>query len=183
MKSNPHQESRADKLATTVQQVGVGGGFYRLFKTLGFSALLIALALFFIYIEIPWYVGGVTIFIAIGIIVLDVLRLKRTARVNLNTLNEPVPVSIELEPGEILEYSIPAVMQYGKARSFEVLGTGKVLTPENALIITNKAVWALTIPLPFTYAISLARTDGKKFSYSVRLKEDYLRAKEIFKIP
>ncbi|NLA26037.1 MAG: hypothetical protein GX878_01430, partial [Firmicutes bacterium] len=115
--------------------------------------------------------------------------------------------------------------------------------PENALIITNKAIWALTVPLagvdkvvagtdigkwqwmsayqeiittlrgmistlplhellkqgrakrlmgwaeikeaktlPFTQAISLTRTDGKKFGYSIRLEEDFQRAKEIFKI-
>ena len=37
--------------------------------------------------------------------------------------------------------------------------------------------------LPFTQAISLTRTDGKKFGYAIRLKEDYQRAKEVFKIP
>jgi len=134
-------------------------------------------------------------------------------------------------------------MRYGKARSTSVLGTGKVHTPENALLITNRAVFALTVPLlgvdkvvsgtdigmnqwlwaykdinsklqemisampledvlkqcraqklmgleeikkartyPFTQNISLKRKDGKKFGYSVRVKEDYLKAKEIFKI-
>jgi hypothetical protein len=37
--------------------------------------------------------------------------------------------------------------------------------------------------LPFTQAISLTGTDRKRFGYSIRLKEDYQRAKEIFKIP
>ena len=135
-------------------------------------------------------------------------------------------------------------MQYGKTRSVAVLGTGKVLTPENALIITNKAIWVLTVPLagvdevvagtdigkwqwmsayqdiinglqemistlplpellkqgrakrlmgweeikdaktlPFTQAISLAKANGKKFGYAIRQKEDYQRAKKIFKIP
>jgi len=37
--------------------------------------------------------------------------------------------------------------------------------------------------LPFTQVISLTGTDGKRFGYSIRLKEDYQRAKDIFKIP
>jgi hypothetical protein len=226
-----------------VQQVGVASGIYRLVKTLGFSALLIALALFFIYIEIPWYVGAVVIFIAVAIVVVDIISLKRMTRVDLNTPNEPVSENVELELGEYLVDTIPAVMQYGKTRSVEILDTGKVLTPENTLIITNRAIWTVTVPLsggdkvvsgtdigkwqwmmayqdiikilqemvttlpldevlkqgrakrlmrmeeikrakslPFTYAISLTRTDGKKFGYSIRTKEDYMRAKEIFKI-
>lgn len=32
--------------------------------------------------------------------------------------------------------------------AFAVLGTGKVLTPENALIVTNRVTGALTVPLP-----------------------------------
>ncbi len=139
--------------------------------------------------------------------------------------------------------TIPAVMEYGKARSTSVLGTGTVHTPENALLISNKAVWALAVPLlgadkvisgvdigmnqfmwaandidaklqemittlpldeilkqgrakrlmgieeiklaktyPLSQNISLKRADGKKYRYSIRRKEDYIKAKEIFKI-
>lgn len=36
--------------------------------------------------------------------------------------------------------------------------------------------------LPMTYAISLMRSDKKKFGYSVRTQEDFLKAKRIFGI-
>lgn len=175
--------------------------------------------------------------------VLSIIALKRTAGVDLHTLNEPVPASVALEPGEVLVDTIPAVMQYFTTRSVAVLGTGKVLTPENALVITNKAIWALTVPLPgvdkvvsgsdigswqwmlaykdisdklqemlmtfpfdevlkqgrakrlmgweelktaksrpLSHDIRLIKSDGKTYRYSIRLKEDYLRAREIFKI-
>ncbi len=244
MKHGPHKEIRAEKLAATVQRVGVAGGLFRLVKTLGLALLLLGLAVFLLYIGFPWYVGAGLIVIAAGIVVFDVIVLRRTAAVDLNAPNKPVDQNIELEAGEVLLDTIPAVMQYGKTRSVVVLETGKVLTSENALLITDKAIWAMTVPLPgedkvvagadigkwqwmsayqdiinglremvatlplhevlkqgrakrllgwdemkdaktlpHTQAISLTRTDGKAFGYSIRLKEDYQRAKEIFKIP
>ena len=244
MERNPRGDIKSDKLAAAVQRVGVAGGLFRFVKTLGLAVLLLGLAVFLLYIGFPWYIGATLIVIAAGIVAFDVIVLKRTAAVDLNASNEPVDQNIELEAGEVLLDTIPAVMQYGKTRSVAVLETGKVLTPENALLITNKAIWALTVPLPgvdkvvagadigkwqwmsayqdiinglremiaslplhevlkqgrakrlmgwdeikdattlpFTQAISLVRTDGKTFGYSIRLKEDYLKAKEIFKIP
>ena len=244
MKHGPHKEIRAEKLAATVQRVGVAGGLFRLVKTLGLALLLLGLAAFLLHIGSPWYIGAALIVIAAGIVAFDVIVLKRTAAVDLNAPAEPAAGNVGLEPGEVLVDTIPAVMQYGKTRSVAVLGTGKVLIPENALLITNKAIWALTVPLPgvdkvvagadigkwqwmsayqdiintlremistlplhevlkqgrakrlmgwneikdaktlpFTQAISLTRTDGKTFGYSIRLKKDYQRAKEIFKIP
>lgn len=243
MKHHPHEEIGADRLATRVQQVGVTGGLFRLVKTIGLAVLLLGLAIFLLYKGVPWYIEAGLIVIAVSIVILDVIILKRTAAVDLKAPYEPDAGDVELEPGEILVDSIPAVMQYGKTRSVSVLGTGKVLTPENALLITNKAIWALTVPLagvdqvvadtdigkwqwmsayrdiiarlqemisslplhelliqgrakrlmgwdelkeaktqPFTQAISLTRIDGKMFGYSIRLKEDYQRAKGIFKI-
>jgi len=244
MGHDPRKELKANKLAVTVQRTGVAGGLFRLVKTLGLAVLLFGLAVFFLYIGFPWYIGAGLIVIAAGIAVLDVIVLRRTVAVDLNAPAEPVAGNVEPEPGEVLVDTIPAVMQYGKTRSVAYLGTGKVLIPENALLITNKAIWALTVPLagvdkvvagadvgkwqwmsayrdiihalrgmistlplhevlkqgranrlmgwdeikgaktlPFTQAISLTGTDGKRFGYSIRLKEDYQKAKKIFKIP
>ena len=141
------EKSRADQLATTVQRVGVAGGLYRLVKTLGFAVLLLGLALFLLYLELPWYIGAALIVIAVGAVAFELIFLKRTAAVDLSAPAEPDSGEAVLEPGETLVDSIPAVMQYGKTRSVAVMGTGKVLLPENALLITNKAIWALTVPL------------------------------------
>lgn len=243
MNNNPQRGTRGDKLAATVQQVGVARGIGSLVKTVIFAVILAVLALIFRFIGVPWFIWTGMLFIAAAVVALDVMTLKRTARVDLATLNKPVPENVELETEEYLVDTIPAVMQYGKARSTSVLGTGQVHTPENALLVTNRAVFALTVPLlgadkvvsgtdigmnqwmwafkdissklqemieimpldevlkqcraqrlmgledikeartyPFTQNISLKRKDGKKFGYSVRVKEDYLKAKEIFKI-
>ncbi len=244
MKSDPPEKSRADQLATGVQRIGVAGGLFRLVKTLGLAVLLLALALFLFYAGVPWFIGAVLIAVAAGLVVFEVIVLRRIAAQNLRAPHEPSAGGEEPDPDEILVESIPAVMRYGKTRSVAVLGTGRVLLPENALLITNKAIWALTVPLagvdkvvadtdigkwqwvsayrdiisglqemistlplpellkqgrgkrlmrweemreaktlPFTQTLSLIRTDGKNFGYAIRLKEDYQRAKGIFKIP
>jgi len=124
MKHGPHKEIRAEKLAATVQRVGVAGGLFRLVKTLGLALLLLGLAVFLLYIGFPWYIGAALIVIAAGIVAFDVIVLRRTAAVDLNAPNEPVDQNIEPEAGEVLLDTIPAVMQYGKTRSVAVLETG-----------------------------------------------------------
>jgi hypothetical protein len=243
MDNNPQRETRGDKLATTVKQIGVARGIGSLVNTVVFAIILVVMAMVFKFLGAPWFIWSGMLFIAAAIVALDIITLKRAARVDLKALDKAVPDNIPLEAEEYLVDTIPAVMRYGKARSTSVLGTGKVHTPENALLITNRAVFALTVPLlgvdkvvsstdigmnqwlwaykdigsklqemisampleevlkqcraqrlmgleeikkartyPFTQNISLKRKDGKKFGYSVRVKEDYLKAKEIFKI-
>lgn len=101
------------------------------------------IALLFIYLGVPCYFGAVMLLLAVAITGVEAMSLKRAAAVKLDALEEgPSEAAIELEPEEHLVETIPAVMQYGKTRSVTVLGTGQVLTPENALVITNKAIWA-----------------------------------------
>lgn len=235
-------KKKGEKIAATIQKTALAGAFLKLGKALGTSAFLVLLALLFIYLGVPWYFGAVMLLLAVAIIVVEAMSLKRAAAVKLDAHEEgPSEVAIELEPEEHLVETIPAVMQYGKTRSVTVLGTGQVLTPENALVITNKAIWALTVPLPaadkvvagtdigkwqwlnvwqdiaaklremlsslpleevlkqgrakrllkleelkavktipFTFALSLVTVDGRKYGYSIRVKEDYERAKEYF---
>ncbi|NDL68465.1 hypothetical protein [Anaerotalea alkaliphila] len=243
MERKERQQNGADQLARNIRKAGRAGGLFRLVRGIGFSLFFLILAVFLVSIGMPWYIGAAMLVAAIGMVFTEVKWLKKIGSVDLDVPLEPVPGKVELDPGEELVDAIPAVMRYGTTRSAVAFGTGEVLTPENALLITNKAIWALTVPLagtdkvvagmdigkwqwttaygeigvrlqemladlpleevlrqgramrlmrreelkaaktfPSTYAVSLEREDGKKFGYSVRVKEDYLRAKEIFGI-
>lgn len=243
MNINPQQETNGDKIATVAKQVGAARGVLNIVKTIFIAVIMVIMALIFMGIGAPWFIWAVMLFGAAGIIILAVVSSKRNASVNLAAPSNPVSAGAEIEPGEHIMNTIPAVMEYGKARSTSVLGTGIVHTPENALLISNKAVWALTVPLlgadkvisgvdigmnqfmwaandidaklqemistlpldeilkqgrakrlmgveeiklaktyPLSQNISLKRADGKKYRYSIRRKEDYIKAKEIFKI-
>jgi hypothetical protein len=51
-------------------------------------------------------------------------------------------------PGEILTDYIAGIMRYGSgAVSYSVLDTGKNMAPENCLLITNKGIRAVTVPV------------------------------------
>lgn len=237
------QERKADSMAQTVKQVQTAKGVHGLLASIVFAAIIVVIALFTIFLGAKWYIPAIMFFVAAAVVLLSVVSLKRTSKVNLDTLNEPEPENVALEQGEAVAHVIPAVMRYLVARSTEYMGAGKVHHPENALIVTNKAVWALTVPLagvdkvvsgqdigklqwmlsykdisdklqemltslsleevfsqgrakrlmgleelreaktrPLSQDIRLVRSDGKTFRYSIRVKEDYLKAKEIFNI-
>lgn len=237
------REKRAAKTAELVKQAGTARGLYDIVVTVVIAAVFILIAIFAISLKVPWYIPAGLIFMAVAINVISIITLKKTAGVDLATLNEPVPDSVPLAAGETVVETIPAVMRYLVTRSTSYLGTGQVHYPENALVITNRAIWALTVPLPgadkvvadtdigrwqwmwqykdihdelqemlqtrpleevfkqgrakrlmgldelkaaksrfLSHDIRLIRADGKTFRYSIRLQEDYRRAKTIFKI-
>lgn len=247
MNTEPRPGKKAEKTASIIRKTALAGSFLKLGKSLGMAAFLVVLAVAFIYLGVPWYFGAVIILLAVAIVGVEIMSVKRAAAVKLDAReeapSEAASATAELEPGEHLVEVIPAVMQYGKTRSVTVMGTGQVLTPENALIVTNKSLWALTVPLagadkvvagtdigkwqfmtawqnitdklqemlnslpleevlkqgrakrllkleelqavktiPFTFALSFVTVDGRKYGYSVRVKEDYERAKDFFKI-
>lgn len=243
MDIHSQRETRGDNLAKLTKQAGVARGAYSLVRSIAFAAILIVVALILMFIGIPWFIWASVLFVAAAIVILDILTLKRTAGLDLTTPNKPVAENVGVEAEESLVGTIPAVFQYGKVRSTAVLGVGEVHTPENALLITNKAIWALTVPLLgadkvvsgtdigmnqwmwaykdigdklqemlatlpldevlkqgrgqrlmgldelktaktrlFSHDICLVRSDGKKYRYSIRGKDDYLRAKKMFRI-
>lgn len=243
MKTNLKENGSASKLAKTVNQVSAVDVELRLLKTIGIAAIIAAMGALFIYLGVPWYIGTGIIAMAPIAIILDIIFWTRISRAPQDKTKHPETDTLELETDEMLTATIPAVMRFGVARSYGVMGSGKVLTPENALIVTNKAIWALTVPLqgadsvvgeteigrwqwmsayediinrlnhmvsslpfeevlkqgrakklmklsdlqstralPYTYAISFVRADGKKFGYSIRLQEDFERTKALFGI-
>lgn len=237
------QEKRAGQMAALTKQAAKARGIYDIFITVVIAVVFIGIALFAVSLEVPWYIPAGLIFVAVGIIVISIVTLKRTANIDLDTLNEPVPADVPLEAGETVTATIPAVMRYLVNRSSTYLGAGIVHHPENALIITDRAIWALTVPLPgvdkvvgetdigkmqwmwqyqeiaaklqemlaalpleeafkqarakrlmgleelkaaksrpLSLDIRLIRSDGQTFRYSIRVREDYLKAKSLFKI-
>ncbi len=236
-------KNNAKRQADRIQQLGLAGGRFRLIKALGLAALLIGLAALFFYLGAPWYIGVGLIFSALSGVVFWLIYLKRVAAVDLDARRQTTDEVAALAPNEQVVATIPSVMRYGAIRSVSVIGRGDVIVPENALLLTNKAIWALTVPLPGTdqvvaevdigkwqwlsayqdiietlqdmtkslpltelirqcqgkrlmgweeiksikalptrQALSLTRMDGHTFFYSIRLQEDYQRAKELLHI-
>jgi hypothetical protein len=246
MNNKQSSGNKAEQIADIVKGTSKFSNIKQLANTFLMLLVLLAFAGGFAYVGVPCYLCLGVVIVAIAFFALGIIRYRRiSAAVNKADAGETAAEAgdITLDPGEFLVDTIPAVMRYGATRSVEVLGTGKILTPENALLITNKAVWAITVPmpgqhqvisgadagkwqwmaaygeiadklndmvssmplqslmeqccakrlmrlteikrartLPLTYAISLMSFDKRKFGYSIRTKEDFLKAKKIFGI-
>lgn len=148
MRAPNKKDTRADKLALFVKRASMAAGFYRLITAGLFAAMLLALAWFFRRMQIPWQASAAMVLIAPAIVLIEIISLKRISDTEMDGGSPGAEESaVALDPDEVLAGTVPAVMRYGKLRSIEILGAGKVLTPENALLVTNRAVWALTVPL------------------------------------
>lgn len=123
---NESQETASAKLAQTAKAAGVAAGAAGIVKAAVLSAILVLLGILSWAADFPWYIGAVLVTTAAAILLLQVLTLKRVAAVDLQKPNLLPPDHIPLEPGEELTAVIPGVMQYGKVRSYAVLGTDKV---------------------------------------------------------
>ncbi|MGI5838548.1 MAG: hypothetical protein ACOX8W_02685 [bacterium] len=84
---------------------------------------------------------------AVAIIALEYVALRRINTVSLQPATVPIKETVALAAGETPAAMVPAVMRHGKVRSVVSLGTDKVLAPENALLVTDNTIWALTMPL------------------------------------
>lgn len=123
-------------------------GLFRLFKNIVGFVLISGLMLLLMSRGIPTWFCLLIITIMVALIVTEIIGLRRNVRVNLDELYEPEPEEIVLESGEDAVLWIPGVMRTWKTRGASVLGTGKVINPENTLLISNKGVWAMTVPIP-----------------------------------
>ncbi len=148
MEKEPQLESRAEKLASGVKTAGTAVGMGSLLRNLLGLVIVSVIMLLLMSWGIPAYFGVTVILIMVGLVVMDVLRLKQTVGVDLYELNETEPGEIPLKADENAVLWIPGVMQVWKTRSAVFLDTGKVLTTENALLLSSKGIWALTVPLP-----------------------------------
>jgi len=152
MKNEHMADNKAEQVAGFVKKAGRAANTYQLANAFIMLLVLLVFAGGFAYIGVPWYICIGIVVVALLFFVLSIIRyLRISAAVSDKTGTEETTAEtadISLDPGEFLVDTIPAVMRYGETRSIEVLGTGRILTPENALIITNKAVWAITVPMP-----------------------------------
>lgn len=143
------QGGGAGKLAHSVQRVAEGRSRYKMYRALEFSLLLMGLGLFSFFLNIPWMLGAFFLLIALVVPFIQMVEVRRIASVDVTKVDTGRGGPLALEADEILLDRIPGILRYGiKSGGYEVMGKGKASTPENALLITNKAIWVLTVPLP-----------------------------------
>ena len=118
-----------------------------LLKTIEMAVIIIVLFIFLIIVGLPWYIGVIFIAIAIGMVGLGFLKVKRVESVKLqNQVKQTQP--IQTYQGEKVINYIAGIMRTGMGSgSSSVLGVGKVSHPENAIVITNKRIVLVFVPI------------------------------------
>lgn len=139
----------AKDFAATVKTIGIAKSAKGLASSIIWAAIITAASIYLMSIGIPKIIGFAIITVFAGIILIEALQLKRAYSVDTRPdgSNDGC-AQVGIQPDEVLEDYIAGIQRYGwGAGSYAVLGTGKNHTPENALLITNKNIWAVTVPL------------------------------------
>ena len=136
----------AGRFAHSVESIAKAKTRYRLYWMIEGSLILIGLDILSFFAGLPWYVGAFLIGFLLILISSTIIEQKRVASVDVT--QEVEEVEAEIEGDEVLIESIPGILRVLASGGTEFLGKGEVRHPENALLITNKAIWVLTVPLP-----------------------------------
>lgn len=139
--------AQPDKIAAVAKSAGLGLGIYRLVKTCAITALVIIILISLMPHGVPWHIVALAIAGACLLIVLQTISLTRLARVD--TASAPSSrVAVDISPNEKLAGYVAGIMRVGAwAGGYAILGTGKIKNTENALLVTNRNVLAVTVPL------------------------------------
>ena len=140
-----------DIKANTIGQLEKTGSVavatYSLVKYIIFLAVFSLFFIILMFFGLPFYIGIIFILFAVLLLILQIIRIKRIASANLgpetNSVKNSKPIA-----GEKLIAQIPGIMSagtYGAGYSF--LGTGKRFHAENAMIITNKRILFIVVPV------------------------------------
>lgn len=135
-------------------EIARAASIYRGIKGLISTSIIAVVAVIFAIVlmaaGIPKGIGIAIIAIAAGIVIIQLIELWRAysfAYGKTKVKKNEVEV-IAVDPDEVLVDYAAGIMRYGlSSGSYSVLGTGENLTPENSLLVTNKNIWAVTVPL------------------------------------
>lgn len=175
--------NNAEKFTSTVKSIGVTKSISNLIKTIIFAVIVSVSAMYLMAAGLPVMIGWGVIAAFIGIIIVDVIQLIRAKSVIIKpdkNVNAGAPA---VYPDEAVHNYFAGVWRYGPgAGSYSVLDTGKNLTPENAILITNRRVWAVTVPMEGAGQI-VSGTDISKWQWMNMQKEIQNKLEEMINMP
>ena len=132
----------------TAKNVGIARSVYGLVRSVVMALIVTAAAILLMSVGLPIYIGIPIIAVFALIIVVGVIQYKRARSVDTKPVENTGGAETAVDPGEVLTDYIAGLRRYGRgAGSYSVLGTGRNLAPENSLLVTNKNIWAVTVPL------------------------------------
>jgi len=138
----------AEKIAKAIYIGEITSNVYRLLVGVILDIIIIIIVLFFISKGLPWYWGVMIVVFSIVLNILQIIKIKRiSTALTSPSPNLPAP-AIQIIPGEKIIDFVAGVTATGfTGRGFGWLGKGEMAFPQNAIIITNKRIAFITVPV------------------------------------
>lgn len=139
------QNPQPDNQERLIRGAGSVVAYYRLAKAIMFSLIWTAVMLLFWSQGFPYYFVLPALIVPVVILALEIKSLLRFKRLDLSA---PQPKErVAADQHEKLVGTVTNLMTVGARGGGASLGTGAVRATENALIITDKNIYAVTVPL------------------------------------
>ena len=137
----------AGKIAKTAKDIALFFNATTLPKTIIEIIFTIIFFGILIYLGLPWYIGITFMILISAILSLGIIITKRILSAK---LSNPTPKkSVIAYPNEKIITYIAGIMRTGFGiRGKSILGVGEIYNSENAMIITNKRILLITVPVP-----------------------------------
>ena len=140
-------EKKKVEVGNLIQKTAVPFSIIGLAKVIIMVAIILAISIFILTSnnQNP-AIGYGGLGIAFILLVLGIVSLARTQKV----VSGPTTVQsqkVQLVPGEKLIGYASGIMRSGWRGGFAVLGSGQIKSTENALIVTDKQIYFITVPM------------------------------------
>lgn len=143
-------QSRGDRLATFSQRQARIKASFQVYFALVLGFMILIFALFTLFTGWPWPVGLVLVFFGLSIPLIQTAISRRVESVDFEeTAGHPWEEITPYE-GEVIRAGVAGLWRAGGNpfdEGFEVMGKGERPQTDNALLITDRALYGLTIPL------------------------------------
>ena len=157
------------QFAKTVKRIAIGRSLFWLIVSFALLVTCIIASSYLIDLGMPLFIMIAAIALFMFLTIIFSIQLKRIHLISL----EPERSAKEVVVGktETIMISIPSIMRYDQgAGSYSILGTGKSFSPENAFLLTNENIWAVTVPVEGAGKV-IAGTEINKWNWMTDAKE------------
>lgn len=157
-----------------ISTAGISKSSARLIIFLILTIITSIAAIFFISRGFSKTISITVLLVFLLLTAIEAITLKRVVSVKTRSLNDLKDREIITDPQEEIKKYFAGIMRYGSGSgSYSFFGTGKNIAPENSLIVTNKNIWVVSVPLEGSGKV-ISDTDISKWQW-MTMQEDVER--------
>jgi len=165
---------RTGYFTDSVRTVGIIKSSTRLLIFMILTIIVSAVSIFFISRGFSKTIGIAAFLVFLLLTIFEAVTLKRVISVKNRSLNDLKDRKIIIDPREKIKKYFTGIMRYGSGSgSYSFFGAGRNIAPENSLIVTDKNIWVVSVPLKGSGKV-ISGTDISKWQW-IAMQEDIER--------